>query len=975
MRSDAATSTRVKRLVPRLRLLFTALLLSGCGMLIGVEDSQVQGTCNVAAECAPGYGCLLLACRSDCDSDQDCGSGSRCLLYGVTGSCIPSSEGCGDSDAGCPEGTTCAGNACRTSCTTDMDCAGGQACRQISAALGVCVGTDAGHDSFNGVGGGDGVGGGHGTAGGGGTGVGGAAGGPPDEAGGNGSTNPDAPGLGTLDAPCGNPGALACAGHAQRLQLLCEGGVWKGNGTCPSGQHCDSREGANQGLCEPAIEACQGQPVDTKVCQANNVVLCSLDEVSASIAEECHLCDSGSCTCPVGTHGEKGALAECTGCESGTFSAKPDAAACAPWSDCKAGTKVTNTPSAKEDRACLTCPKDTFTSGPNQSQCLSANDCQAGNIQTAPGTASTPPKCAACEPGNYCAGGTAPALPCAAGTWDDDASPATACVSKTTCLAGTFATEGTATTDRTCAPCPAGTWDKDADPTTACVNKTACTAGQYISAAGTATADRTCTNCAAGTYDNDSDPTTVCATKPTCPAGQYVSSEGTTTTNRVCTNCAAGSYSATTNVTTCTACGTGSYSAAGSSTCTTCVAGTYDNDASSATVCVSKTTCNAGQAVASEGTTTTNRTCTNCTAGTYSSTSNALSCTNCVAGTYSSTSNATSCTSCAAGNYNSTSNATGCTPCAAACSAAAATYETTACTAATNRVCSTFPSCQGLGVTCGATNENCCVSPTVSGGSFFRDTTNTYPATVDTFALDKYEVTVGRFRKFVAAYKGPPANGAGIHPLIAGSGWQSPAWNGSIAADATALATAVTCGTRPTWNTNGMNDKLPMNCVSWYEAFAFCAWDAGRLPTEAEWEYAAAGGDSELLYPWGNSPIPTNAQTSPPFAYANYGCMGDGSAYGACALNDILPVGSKSAGAGRYTQQDLAGSVWEWALDWSASYGANCNNCANLTDAVYRIGRGGGYGSSASNLPVSNRLDIAPGTHSDANGFRCAKAN
>ena len=59
MRSSAAISSRAKRFVPRLRPLFAALLLSGCGMLIGVEDSKVQGTCEAAAECAPGYGCLL----------------------------------------------------------------------------------------------------------------------------------------------------------------------------------------------------------------------------------------------------------------------------------------------------------------------------------------------------------------------------------------------------------------------------------------------------------------------------------------------------------------------------------------------------------------------------------------------------------------------------------------------------------------------------------------------------------------------------------------------------------------------------------------------------------------------------------------------------------------------------------------------------------------------------------------------------
>src|SRR6185503_5212427 len=104
-----------------------------------------------------------------------------------------------------------------------------------------------------------------------------------------------------------------------------------------------------------------------------------------------------------------------------------------------------------------------------------------------------------------------------------------------------------------------------------------------------------------------------------------------------------------------------------------------------------------------------------------------------------------------------------------------------------------------------------------------------------------------------------------------------------------------------------------MNCVSWFEAFAFCAWDGGRLPTETEWNYAAAGGNEQRVYPWGANIDLTKA---------SYDCAGDGSGTGTpnCMFSDMLPVGSRSPqGDGKWGQADLAGNVWEWTLDWGAT--------------------------------------------------------
>jgi sulfatase modifying factor 1 len=288
----------------------------------------------------------------------------------------------------------------------------------------------------------------------------------------------------------------------------------------------------------------------------------------------------------------------------------------------------------------------------------------------------------------------------------------------------------------------------------------------------------------------------------------------------------------------------------------------------------------------------------------------------------------------------------------------------------------TAPSCSGLPATCGPSGtDDCCKSLLVPGGTFDRSYDGVdyldpnYPATVSDFYLDKYEITVGRFRVFVNAGVGtqvsPPAAGAGANPLVTGSGWDST-WNTNLAANRAALTTNLKCQSGyQTWtDTPGINESRPVNCLDWYTAFAFCAWDGGRLATEAEWNYAASGGNEQRYYPWSSPGTSTTIDDS----YAVY-C--GGSCYSA------QNVGSKSpTGDGKWGQSDLAGNVYEWTLDWYATpYLMLCNNCADLTAASSRVIRGGSFYGSAFYLRSANRIHDYPEEHYYGFGSRCARTS
>jgi formylglycine-generating enzyme required for sulfatase activity len=244
--------------------------------------------------------------------------------------------------------------------------------------------------------------------------------------------------------------------------------------------------------------------------------------------------------------------------------------------------------------------------------------------------------------------------------------------------------------------------------------------------------------------------------------------------------------------------------------------------------------------------------------------------------------------------------------------------------------------------------------------------------------LDNYTVTVGRFRQFINAYfigNWRPSVGQGKNPHnSADPGWTS-AWDANLTSDITdGLTSQFVCdGKFPTWTSSpGANENKPMTCPSWYEAFAFCAWDGGRLVTEAEYNFASAGGTEQRFYPWSSPPGDTTIDSS----YLSYNCMSDGSAAGNCTSSDVMVVGSKPKGNGKWGHADLAGNVLQWTRDWNGSYQVPCNDCAQTTTVdMWRLLRGGSYSYAASYQTTAFRYGFYSGYfRSSEIGFRCARS-
>ena len=172
--------------------------------------------------------------------------------------------------------------------------------------------------------------------------------------------------------------------------------------------------------------------------------------------------------------------------------------------------------------------------------------------------------------------------------------------------------------------------------------------------------------------------------------------------------------------------------------------------------------------------------------------------------------------------------------------------------------------------------------------------------------------------------------------------------------------------TRCAWTGGPVEDRPnhPMTCLSWQRAREFCESEGGRLPTEAEFEYAARSGGQDKVYPWGNAPPTCTLASSNPAGCAL--AFGDA----VCARPD-----------GRTAQGlcDMAGNAWEWVEDvWVSGYaGAPIDGSARTTGGTDRVQRGGSYEDAVLDGLKSVYRFHYSGIDEDAGyslGFRCARA-
>ncbi len=176
-------------------------------------------------------------------------------------------------------------------------------------------------------------------------------------------------------------------------------------------------------------------------------------------------------------------------------------------------------------------------------------------------------------------------------------------------------------------------------------------------------------------------------------------------------------------------------------------------------------------------------------------------------------------------------------------------------------------------------------------------------------------------------------------------------------------------------------DRLdhPINCVDWDMASKYCAWKGGRLPTEAEWEFAARGAE-QRDYPWGTQPPDAtrlNAAGREFAAWAEKNAQKPGQIHDADdTFVGTAPVGSFPAGATPSGVHDLAGNVFEWTADWFGPYGAEAaKDPKGPASGDQRAVRGGAFNAKEPTwVRAAYRWGNVPRTYNHGIGFRCVSA-